>query len=546
MRAFVAAALALLPVLARAAPPPQPRLVVVLVVDQFAYEGMQRMRRHFGKDGLGRLLAEGAVFTEAYYSHQNTYTGPGHAAIASGAYAHLNGIVANKFYDRAKKKSVMTFADPAHPILDAPTEPEDEPSPANLLCESLGDRLRLSTGMRSRVVALALKDRGAVPLGGRLGETFWFSEATGKMTTSTYYAKELPTWVKQFNEKKIPDSFFGKAWTRALPESAYLGLDDAPWEDDLNGLGRTFPHPLHGKLDKPGPAFYAAFAATPFGLDYTVAFAKAAVEAAGLGRHEVPDLLAVSFSSYDYVGHAFGPDSHEQQDMTVRVDRAIGELLGALEKAVGGKQNLLVGFIADHGATPAPEYLASLGVPAGRIRKAAIKDAIGAELVARFGAGEWVVGLEDPNVYLNGELIAERKLEPGTVQEAAGRAAMKIPGFLTYFTRARLLQGAVENTALGRAVQLSFFPERSGDLVLVTRPYFFWGKYGERSAGSTHGSPYRYDAHVPMIFWGAGIKPGLFVDRADPIDFPSTLANLLGGDPPACAEGISRKEVVRW
>ncbi len=545
-RAFLAATLALLPLVARAAPPTQPRLVVVLVVDQFAYEGMQRMRRHFGKDGLGRLLAEGAVFTETYYSHQNTYTGPGHAAIASGAYAHLNGIVANKYFDRAKKKSVMVFADPAHPILDAPAAPEDEPSPANLICESLGDQLRLGTGMRSRVVALALKDRGAVPLGGKLGESFWFSEITGKMTTSTYYAKELPTWVKQFNERKIPDSSFGKTWTRTLPANAYLGPDDAPWEEDLNGLGRTFPHPVNGKLDRPGPTFYAAFAASPFGLDYTVAFAKAAVEAEGLGRREVPDMLAVSFSSYDYTGHAFGPDSQEQQDMTVRVDRAIGELLGALEKTVGGRQNLLVGFIADHGATPVPEYLASLGIPAGRIKKAAIKGTIDADLGARFGPGEWVVGLDDPNVYLNDALIAEKKLDAAAVQEAAGRAIMKIPGFLTFFTRARLLQGAVEDTALGRAAQLSFFPERSGDLVLVTRPHFFWGKYGERSAGSTHGSPYRYDSHVPMIFWGAGIRPGVFADRADPVDFPSTLANLLGSDPPACAEGISRKEVVRW
>lgn len=536
------AVLTLAPAVAAAAPP---KLAVVVVVDQFAYEGMQRMRRNFGREGLGRLLAEGASFPETYFAHQNTSTGPGHATIASGAYAHLNGITTNEYFDRAKKKIVMTFADPAHPILEAPAGDDDEPSPANMLCESLGDRLRMSSGMRSKVIALALKDRGAVPLGGKLGQAYWFSEATGKMTTSTFYTAELPDWVKAFNQKKIPDSYFGKSWERALPAAAYLGADDAPWEDDSEGLGRTFPHPVTGKLDKPGPAFYAAFATSPFGLEYTVEFAKAATAGEGLGKRDATDMLLVSFSSFDYAGHAYGPDSHEQQDMVVRVDRAVGGLLAFLEKAVGGKQNLMVGFIADHGATPIPELMASLKVPAGRIKKATVQGAIDAELSARFGPGEWVAALEAPNVYLNEDLIAEKKLDPASVQDAAGRAALKIPGFLTYYTRARLLQGAVDDTALGRAVQLSFFPERSGDLVLVARPYYLWGKYGETNAGSTHGSPYRYDAHVPMIFWGAGIKPGVFPERADPADFAMTFASQLGIDPPACAEGAARKEVAR-
>ncbi len=543
MRPFaLAAAVALVPALAAAAPP---KLAVVIVVDQFAYEGMQRMRRNFGREGLGRLLAEGAVFPETYYAHQNTYTGPGHATIASGSYAHLNGIVANRFYDCSAKKAVMVFSDPAHPILEAPTDADDEPSPANMLCETVGDRLRLGTGLRAKVVALGLKDRGAVPLGGRLGATYWFSEATGKMTTSTFYAAELPDWVKQFNQRKLADAYFGRSWERALPAAAYQGADDAPWEDDAKGLGRVFPHRVDGKLDKPGPAFYSAFTASPFGLEYTVEFAKAAVAAEGLGKRDVTDMLLVTFSSFDYTGHAFGPDSQEQQDMVVRVDRAVGDLLSYLEKSVGGKQNLLVGFTADHGSTPAPELMASLKIPAGRIKKPAIKDAINAELAARFGAGEWVSALEDPNVYLNEELIAARKLDPAAVQDAAGRAVMKIPGFLTYYTRARLQLGAVDNTALGRAVQLSFFPERSGDVVLVTRPFYFWGKYGDAAAGSTHGLPYRYDTHVPMIFWGGAIKPGVNSERADPADFAMTFASQLGIDQPACAEGVVRREVAR-
>ncbi len=541
-------ALLLAPALAGAAatvpPPARPKIVAILVVDQLGYEGMQRMRPWFGKGGFRRLLEEGAFFPETYYGHQNTYTGPGHATIATGAYAHLNGVVANRFYDRSRRKSFQTFSDPGHQLIDAPTEPDGEPSPVNMVCESLGDRLRLTTGMKAKVISVGLKDRGAVPLGGKVGQTYFFSEPTGAMTSSTYYMKELPAWVRTFNERKLADSYFGKVWDRAAPDRAYLGEDDVAWEDEKLH-GRVFPHTVDGKLDRPGPGFYKAFASSPFGLEYTVAFAKAAVAGEQLGQHAVPDLLAVTFSSYDYVGHAFGPDSHEQQDMTLRVDRAIADLLAFLEKAAGGRQNLLVGFVADHGVTPAPEYMASLGFPAARIKKGAIKDAIHAELTARFGPGEWVVALEDPNVYLDEKLISDRKLDPSLVQDAAGQAVMKIPGFLTYYTRSRLLRGEVDATALGRAVQLSFYPERSGDVVLVTRPYFFWGRYGERTAGSTHGSPYRYDTHVPMAFWGFGVKAVKSGNRAEPTDFSMTLARLLDMDPPACAEGEARPEVVR-
>lgn len=533
------------PTPAHAAPQKPPKLAVVVVIDQFGFDTLTRMRKHFGKGGIERILTEGAFFKEAHYSHLSTYTGPGHACIASGSYGYKNGIVANKFYDRSQKKSFTMLGDVGHPLLEAKPDPEDDTSPLNFTGESLGDRLRSLSDLKAKVVAIATKDRAAVMLGGRLGEAYWFSEQTGKMTTSTYYAKELPAWVKAFNEKKLVEASFNKTWERALPEAEYAGKDEVPYEDEFATLGKTFPRVVNGKLDKPGPAFYSAFTATPFANDYEVAFAKAAVEGEGLGKDDVTDLLGISFTATDYVGHAYGPDSHEVQDMVVRVDRAIADLLTYLEKAVGGKQHLVVGFTADHGGAPAPERMAGLGYPAGRIKKAAIKDAINAELRARFGEGEWVVAIEDPSVYLSHALIEERKADPVAVQEVAGRACLKIPGFAAYFTRSQLEAGQVPATPLARAAQLSFHPFHSGDVLLVAKPFYLWGKYGEKTGGSTHGSPYRYDTHVPMAFWGAGIKAASLHERADLSDFAPTLAALLGVSAPAAADGFARAEVFR-
>jgi hypothetical protein len=230
--ALVLALVLALPAVALAATPTSqgPRFAVILVVDQLSYETMRAMRHHFGKAGIERLTSEGASFTQAHYSHATTYTGPGHACIASGAYANKNGIVANKYYDRAAGKVFTMLADAAHPVLEQKPGTDDDSSPVNFIGETVGDRLRVAIGMKAKIVAIATKDRAAVLLGGRLGSAYWMSEENGKMTTSTYYATELPAWVKAFNDKKIPDSWFGKTWDRSMPEKDYDGKDDRPYE----------------------------------------------------------------------------------------------------------------------------------------------------------------------------------------------------------------------------------------------------------------------------------------------------------------------------
>ncbi len=309
-------------------------------------------------------------------------------------------------------------------------------------------------------------------------------------------------------------------------------------------MGRTFPHKLTDKSGKPGPDFYGAFTATPMANDLEVELAKAAVAAAeNLGQRDVTDLLALSFTANDVIGHAFGPESHEVQDAAVRVDRSIADLLAFLEKQVGGKHNLVVVFTTDHGATPTPEYMASLG-PAGRIKKAAIEKAVNKALGERFGAGEWVLAIEDPSVFLNQKLVIERKLDFATVQEVAGAAAMGIPGFAGYFTRTQLLGGTLPSTPVAHSYQLSFYAPRSGDVLLLTQPFYFWGKYGEKNEGSTQeGSTMNTPNTKPLTLPGQPpirtIVPERVLDtavlRRDPhgrvVEVRSTIiAGFLRGD----------------
>ncbi len=503
-----------------------PRLVVLLVADQLGANTLEKHRALLGKQGVLKLFAEGARFTQARYPYASTYTCPGHACLSTGAYPHVNGVAGNRYYDRATGKVITTLADEAHPLLEVAPNPEDEVSPADLKVESLGDRLRAQTG--GKVVAVALKDRAAVLLAGHGGAAYWFSEANGKMTTSTFYAEQLPAWVRAFNDRKLADAAFGKRWERALPAARYTGPDDAPYEADYKGLGRTFPHPLTGKLSAPGPDFYLAYVASPLALQLELAFVEAAIDAEGLGADEKTDLLAVSFSSTDYAGHAYGPDSHEVQDVLVHLDRAIAQLIAKLEKKLG-KKNVVFAFSADHGVASAPERSAAAGLKAQRVKRSEVKQAVQKALSAAFGPAEdWVLAAEDPSLYLNAKLAAERGVSMEKAEQVALAGALSVPGIAAGFTRTQLLKDKGGDAPFARAMSLSFYPPRAGDVFLVPAEYCFWGAYGERTVGTTHGTPHAYDSHVPLVFYGAGVWPGLHEEPVEMGDVAPTLAALAG------------------
>lgn len=530
---------------AHAAPPKPtdaPKLVVVVVVDQMRRVEIDRLQPYL-TGGFRRLLNEGARL-DGHYGQQNTYTGPGHALILSGSYGYLNGIFQNKWFNRATGRSEsMLFDEKATVINQAPIEPGDDSSPRNFYGSTVGDELRLFNGGKSKVISLAVKERGALLLGGRTGTAFFFGESTGDWTTSTYYMPTLPAWVTAFNQRRLADQFFGKDWTRTLPEAAYgPEPDDQPWEGDVLGLGRTFPHKITGKEAKPTGKFWEAFMTSPFGIDHTFEFAKAAIEGEQLGADEITDVLAISVSPTDFVGHAFGTYSHETRDAFVRTDRALGEFFTYLDKRLGKKGWIAV-VTADHGSAQPPERAAKLGLYAERIKKAPIKNAVQSALEAKYGKGEWVLALEDPSIYLNRKLIEERKLDPEQVERTAGDAAMTVPGFISYFTRTQLLHQGLPPTVGARAVARSFFPPRAGDVLLVQAPFSFWGKYGEKEVGSTHGSFYRYDTDVPLFFLGAPFASGYF-GEAEQVDIAATLARLLNVNQPAACEGQPITEIL--
>lgn len=533
---------------AKKGPPPKagaksssPRLVVVLVADQFRAEFLTRYSRNFGPKGLRRLMQEGAVFT-GRYEQQNTYTGPGHATIASGSWAYVNGISQNKFYNFSTKRSEAMLFDEGAKLLSGETAPDDETSPKNFMGSTLGDEIRFQTP-QSKSIGIALKDRGAILLGGRSGQAYFQSEATGEMTSSTYYMKDVPEWVKRFNGEKRADKAFGKKWERLYPADKYQSDDDKKWEAEGKGLGRSFPHTVDGKLKAPGPDFYAMFQHTPYGLDLTFDFARAAMESEQLGKRGVTDFLGLSITPTDLAGHAYGPYSQENEDMVYRVDQAIAGFLAELDKRFQPGEVLLV-FTADHGAVAIPEESAERHLDATRLKKAAIKSAVTAALKARFFDGEWVVGLEDPSVYLNRALIAEKKLDPELVERVAAEALLGLPGVAAAYTRTQLLNGWLPPVEKAQYVARSYYPSRGGDVVILQAPFSFWGKYGEKDAGSSHGSPYRYDTDVPLIFVGSRFAPGLY-GQASQVDLAPTLAAVLGVGEPAGAEGRVLVEALR-
>lgn len=523
----------------------EPRLVLMIIVDQFRYDFLERFEDLFGAGGFRRLMNEGAFFTNANYDYVPTYTAPGHAAIFTGSVPAQNGIVGNTWYDRKSAKlRVMVSDNAAHMVTDKGVAAETgAASPRVLIGTTIGDQIRLASNFQSKVIAVSQKDRSAVlPGGQRPNGAFWFNNLSGTFVSSDYYFKELPAWVKKFNETVRPDKYFGMKWERALADDAYKRSQADNVAIQASSLGKKFPYTLTGGEEKPGAKFYGAFELTPYASEYLADFARAAIESESLGADRFTDLLSISFSSPDLAGHSYGPDSQEIEDIYVRLDRVIADLLSYIDKRIG-LANTVVAVTGDHGVAPVPEYLQSLGIDAARLPSASVIDAANKALTARFGGDKWVLAFVNDQFYLDQKMMAERKVDPAEAERIAGEAALAIPGVVTFFTRTQIVEGRMPSSAVARRVVNGFNRLRSGDVWLITKPFSFFLE-GSLPLATTHGSPYNYDTHVPVILFGAGVRAGRYNVECTPSDIAPTLAALLGIEPPSNRVGRVLTEAI--
>jgi hypothetical protein len=525
---------------------PPPRLVVVISVDQMRADYLERFRSHFAPGGFNLLLEQGANFADCRYRHAITKTGPGHAVMLSGVHANIHGIVANEWHLRnwPAPEQVNCVEDRDSALVGLAPRTTRSPggvleakagrSPRHYLAPTVGDQLKLRHGARAKVFGVADKDRAAILMSGKLADGAYWTEE-GRVVTSTFYRPELPAYLTAFNAEQRAEKLYGREWTRLLEPAVYdaiQGPDDAPGESATVGFTRTFPKRLDGGKPEIGKDFYEAFDHTPWNNDFVADLARAVITQERLGEADgAPDLLAIGFSQPDKIGHAYGPHSHEVMDSILRLDRTLADLFRFLDEKIG-LANCTIVLTADHGAAPLPERNPAQG---GRVRAGDLDQQVFGALDARFGvladSERWAVR-DGLGYHLNPVALVQKQLSPAVVEEAARAALAEMPVLAAAYTRTRLMDPAPLD-AIGEALRLSYYLPRSPDVMAVLKPFFI----DRASPGTTHGTPYDYDNHVPLLWYGAGVKPGMRPARVGVDDLAPTLARLLGVPAPPQAAG---------
>lgn len=492
-----------------AASPRKPKLVVAVAIDQFRYDYLTRFRSEY-TGGIARMLERGAVYTNAFYEHFPTVTAIGHSTYLTGATPSISGIVGNEWYDRETHRQVSSVSDEKSNLLGA-GEGRLGASPHRLLVSTVGDELKMANG-RSKIVGISSKDRSAILPAGRMADgAYWFDTASGNFVSSTFYFSKLPDWAARFNDNRVADQWLGKDWSPivTLPEPkvfARLGV----------------------RADK---GYFDVLDRTPYGNDLLELFAEAAIEGEQLGGDDITDILTLSFSANDRVGHNLGPDSQQIHDISVQTDRTLARLMDFVEKKVGVGNSVFI-LTADHGVAPLPEIMRDRKMPGGRMPEGTVLNTIQTALQRKFGTGDYVIGSSGPAPYLNYDLLEEKKISREDAQDVAAEALRALPHIYRVYTRAQLRRGNLLDDMIDRRVRAGFHAERGSDLFVVSDPYWLF-----ESRGTSHGTPYNYDAHVPVIFMGSGIKSGKYHQRIAVNDIAPTLATMLEVETPSGAVG---------
>lgn len=506
----------------------RPKLVVGIVVDQMRQEYLYRFNTKFGEGGFKRMMGEGFMLQNAHYNYIPTVTGAGHASVYTGTTPANHGIIGNDWYDKELKKNVYCAGDDTYSTVGSASVEDGKMSPQRMLTTTITDELKIATQKRAKVIGVSIKDRGAIlPAGHMANAAYWFDENVGRFISSTFYMSALPVWVENFNKRNLPDKYLAQVWNPLYPIEQYVasGPDDSPYEGKLGGKEKpTFPYDLPAMFKKKG---YDILSYTPFSNDYLTEMAKAAIDGEKMGIDEWPDFLCVSYSATDKLGHAVGPNAIELEDIYLRLDRSLADLFKKLDE-VAGKGNYVVFLSADHAVAENPQYMVDSKVPAGYQRNSNLKARLNPFLQTYFPGKEVIHSIMNEQIYFNHDAFSSDPktggLDIAIATELTVNFLLQEKGVANAIPKSLLRQGAFNETGhKGMAIR-GYNPKRSGDITIILEP----GWYESSSiVGTTHGSSYTYDTHVPILFFGKGIKHGTSVQPHTITDIAATLAILL-------------------
>lgn len=498
----------------------RPKLVVGLVIDQMRWDYLYRYYDRYSKGGFKRLINEGFSAENTFIPYTPTYTACGHASIYTGSVPAINGIIGNNWYDPELGRDVYCAEDKSVKTVGSSTR-AGEMSPKNMLVTTIGDELRLATNFKSKVIGISIKDRGSIlPAGHSANAAYWYDGGTGDWITSTYYMKTLPTWLSDYNKKKIANDFYAKNWNTLYPISTYTQstADDKPYEGKFKDEEKsTFPHKLDSFIGKN----YGAISSTPFGNTMTMDLSKLAIQNEKLGQTGNTDFLAISCSSTDYVGHQFGPNSIEAEDTYLRLDKDLEDFFNYLDKTIG-KGNYLFFLSADHAVAHVPGFMAENKLPSGTVSNSALRKGIDTIMNKKFNLSKSVITVTNNQIYFDHSVIDNQKVDFKEIKQATIDYLRKQNGILDAVDL-QILNTSTIPEEIRKAITYGYNARRSGDVYFISKSNWFDGG----STGTTHGAWYPYDSHIPLVFMGWNVKPGKTNKTYYMSDIASTLAAIL-------------------
>jgi predicted AlkP superfamily pyrophosphatase or phosphodiesterase len=523
----------------------KPKLVVGIVVDQMRQEYLYRFYDKYGSGGFKRMITDGFMLENAHYNYVPTVTGPGHASVYTGSTPSIHGIIGNEYYDKTTGKFVNCVEDSLYAAVGNEAS-NGKLSPSRMISSTVTDELKLFTQKKAKVIGVSIKDRGAIlPAGHMADGAYWYDSKSGRFISSTYYMSALPDWVEKFNSQNLPGKYLSQVWQTVLPLNQYTesGPDDTPYERLLSGKSKAvFPYDLKDIRGK--EKGFGLLTSTPFANDYVALMAEAALSGEQMGKDDISDFLCISFSAPDAIGHGHGPNAVEIEDTYIRLDKNIEALLKKLDQEVGqGKYTVFL--TADHAVADVPQYLIDNKVPSGYFNDGELKTNLDKYLSAYYPGKSFIENISNQQIFLNQDAFDKDPRASGLdiylVTELIGKYLMSMNGIANYYTEATLRQGNYGEDGIKGKVIRGYHPKRSGDIAYILEPG--WTE-SESTRGTTHGSPYNYDTHIPALFYGSGIRKGSSSKPHSITDIAPTISVLLKVKFPNGATGQPVSELL--